>query len=161
MRAQIGLLRGTGIVSRTIMFATNSPVSHVVLGVGDGLVMSPQLGGALLRAESSFFTPIVWSRYELTPGQADMIVDFALARQGAPYNMLEASAVLLSRFMTLKYPARQYAYYHCAQLANDAYLSAGVNPLPYRKEPGPVHPGHFHLQWAMNGWYDIPRRAVT
>lgn len=167
MRAQIGLLGGTGTLARSVMFATASPVSHIVLGVGEGLVISAQLGGTVLRSIDSFripnrtgpkstrmLNPIIWSRYDLTPTQEDDIVDFGYSHLGAPYNLLEAGAILLSRALTIKYPQRAYAYYHCAQLGYDAYRAAGIDPLP-GKRPGPVHPGHFHQHWAHHHWYDL------
>jgi hypothetical protein len=158
---QIGLVTGRGIVPAAVRYGTAAEVSHVIIDAGDGMVVSAQLGGAVLRP-IEHYPAATWSRYEYRPGQAQAVADFARAHLGAPYNLAAAAVVVLSRALTMHLPPdRTLRFYQCAQLAEDALLEAGVIPYRHGREPGPASPRTFQLEFTARGWYQPRTRTLT
>jgi hypothetical protein len=124
----------------------------VIIHVGDDMVVSPQLGGAILRPVTDY-PGAVWSRFRFLPWQGQAVADFALSHLGAPYDLASAAAVVLARALTMHLPPdRQFKFYQCAQLAEDALINAGVLLYPDGREPGPATPKNFQTLFIARGW---------
>lgn len=150
---QIALCNGTNAVARIVQAAIGSPFSHVIIDIGEGLVASAQIGGLELRPVEDF-PDAVWSQYDFHQWQAEGAADYAAARVGTPYNIASLPAVLLTRALQIPTrTTRAYAYYQCAQLAEDALMhGAGILVFPEGRTAGPATPADFEALFRRNGW---------
>lgn len=158
---QVGLVVGHGILPAAVRAGSGAEFSHVIIHAGDGMVASAQLGGTVLRPAEEY-PNAVWSHYVMALWQAEAVADFVRACVGAPYNLASAAAVILSRALTMHLPPdRQFRFYQCAQLAEDALTHAGVLLYPFGREPGPASPYTFQREFEARGWYTSNRTRPT
>ena len=150
---QVALCRGENTLARAVRAGIGSTYSHMVIDVGDGQVASAQLGGLALRPAQDF-PDAVWSRYDFDPWQAEGAADYAAARVGTPYNLAAGALALITRTLQIPTPrTRRYAYYQCAQLAEDALShGAGILVFPHGRTAGPATPADFEDLFRRHGW---------
>ena len=157
MKGQVGLVTGRGFIPAAVRTGTRGDFSHVIVHAGDGMVASAQLGGTVLRPAEEY-PDAVWSHFVMAAWQAEAVADFARSHVGAPYNLASAALVVLSRALTLHLPPdRQFRFYQCAQLAEDALTYAGVLIYPHGREPGPASPYTLQREFEARGWYTSTR----
>lgn len=155
-RGQIGLrMHGTSWMSRLIERGTRSDTHHVVIGIGDGLVVSAEPGtGVRVRPESDY-SSITWSQFDWSPEQADTIVAYALAQLGRPYNYTAFVLVGLFGLAGLRVPRwlasllSSRTSVDCSQLATEAIQAAAhFTDHP----PWVIVPGDLQRLFELNGW---------
>jgi hypothetical protein len=159
-QGQVGLIAGpTTRVQWAICAFTQEPAFHVVLGLGDGRVISAQPGGVKIE-EASVYQGVIWSAFPYTPGQAQAIEDWAVARTGKPYNWVDDGLIGLEATFGWKFPQFITKHwdngksYSCGQFA-DAALWHGGNFHTFRDDrpAGMVSPGSFVPVFKANGWW--------
>jgi hypothetical protein len=154
---QIGLCTTTGFFGWLIRTVTRSTVNHVVIGVGDGLVVSAEPGGVRARPER-YWPPIVWSELPLSDMQKQHIALYALHQIGTPYDYLADAAIgiaLITGEHTPKWLARYLRSnkrWQCAALADSACRHAGVHLFRDHRTTSAVYPGSFEKVWRAFGW---------
>lgn len=156
---QVGVVRhGTSWVARGISWVTRSPAFHVVVGVGDGNCIGAEPGGARVRPVD-YWTGAVWSRFEMSAKQADLVARFALQHEGAPYAFFDDALIGLRYTAGLKAPDwllrhlsadRQWM---CSELADASLMAGGINLWPGRWACD-VAPGDFLDEWVRRGWVE-------
>lgn len=159
-RGQIGLLAGPVTrIQWIVAAATVSPAFHVVLGLGDGMVLSATPAGVRVEPEEQH-AGALWSRFPLTPTQADGAAEWGLARAGRPYNWLSDAIITLEAFTPLRAPRRlnerasRDHRYTCSQFADAALrFGAGFHVFDDGRLPGQVTPASFVPVFRANGWW--------
>jgi hypothetical protein len=155
---QIGLcLHGKGWFSTIIHWVTKSPANHVIVAISDTHCIGAESPGAVIRP-ISHFNDVVWSDFDLTVWQRQHIVRWAKRHDGVPYSWWADIAIGLSKLLRTRAPKWLEDYlasdgeYECAQLAQCAYLAAGIDLFDGKYRPGEVYPGSFVPIFKMNGW---------
>lgn len=158
LKGQIGLkTEATGFVERAVEFVTRSSVHHVVIAISDTECIGAEPGGARIRAHN--YENLVWSRFELTPEQAQGCADWARAREGRPYSFINGFFIGLSMYgVKLPYSVRKRFYtdksYQCAQFADAALtLGAGITVFDDGRDFGEVYPGMLEELFKERGWW--------
>lgn len=155
-RGQIGLrMHGTSRVSRAIEWVTKSHTHHVVIGIGNGRVVSAEPStGVVLRLETDY-PEIVWSQFDWTDEQADAIVRYAVMQEGRPYNYTAFVLMGLFGFAGLRVPWRlanllsSTSSVDCSQLAVDAlHQAVRLTDTPTWM----IVPGDLERLFVRNGW---------
>ena len=157
-QGQIGLsLNGKGWFATVIRWVTRSPANHVVIGLNNHECIGAEPGGAKIRRIDSF-TDVTWSSFGLTDKQRRDIAKFARQREGVPYSWLTDVAIGVAMLLRTRVPRRLAEYlssdyvYECAQLAQAAYLEAGIDLFDGKLLPGEVYPGSFVPVFRQHGW---------
>jgi len=140
------VVRTNGWAAVLIRWATRSTVNHAGVLVSDTAVMEARPNGAGFAAFRDY-AGATWSHFDLTPEQRTAIVAAANGFLGRPYSWLDCLCIgLADRFGThvptavrnrLQRPDRMI----CSQLADSAYLDAGVHLFADGRDPGAVSPG--------------------
>jgi hypothetical protein len=155
---QIGLcLHGKGWFSAVIHWITKSPANHVIIALDDKYCIGAESPGAIIRPVSHF-KDVVWSDFKLTTWQRQHIVHWARRHNGVPYAWWTDIAIGVSKLLRTRAPKwledilASDGEYECAQLAQCAYLSAGIDLFDGQYRPGEVYPGSFVPVFKKNGW---------
>lgn len=158
LTGQIGLcMHGKGWFSWLIHKITKSPANHVVIAISPRLCIGAEPGGARIRRIDEF-DDIVWSRFQLKPRERHAIVTWVHHREGIKYSWLADIAIAVAKITKTKSPLWLERFlasdkeYECAQLAQCAYLHAGIDLFDGKYLPGEVYPGSFVPVFKENGW---------
>lgn len=155
---QIGLkTEASNWVEKAIEFVTRSSVHHVVIAISDTECIGAEPGGARIRSHE--YSRFVWSKFDLTPEQAQACADWARAREGRPYSFvngffigLSMYGVKLPRFIIKRFSNDRA--YQCAQFADAALtLGAGITVFDDGREFGEVYPGSLEMLFRERGWW--------
>lgn len=166
LAGQVGLcLDGTTFWSSTVEHVTQSRAHHVVVAYSETMCISAQPGGARLRPITDF-PNAVWSRFELTDAQRDMIRALAYQYRNTPYNY--AGFVLIGAQVAAGRPVPDWLAravsrsqrMECAQLADMLLSAAGVSVFDDGREPGLMFPGEWERKFDERGWMP-PRRILA
>lgn len=159
LTGQIGLIpHPHGWVEHAIETVTRAPVHHVVVAITETLVIGADPAGATVHRVSDY-PDAVWSHFGLTDQQRHAIVVWASAHVGTPYSFLDDAAIgiaLLSGIPTPRWVQERLSsdrHLQCAQLADAAYLAAGLHLFDDGRLPGAVYPGSFIPIWQQHGWW--------
>lgn len=157
---QIGLIPyGGSWLARGVEGITLSNVHHTLIMLPGGRVAHVAHPRVSIELASNFPTAI-WSQFTLTPAQAEGIVDWVMARVGAPYNW--ASFVLIGyRHVAGRLPHPRVVQwvdrgraYQCAQFADAALAEgAGVKAFDDGRPYGLVGPGDFEKLFIAHEWW--------
>lgn len=149
---------------------TQSPAFHAGFGIGNGLVISAQPGGVRIEQES-VYAGAMWSRFPLTDLQADDAVEWAMAREGRPYNWINDALIGIENMTPIRFPRWVSKHwddddsYQCAQFADAALThGAGIKVFDDGRTPGRVSPGSFAALFHINGWWQYqwsPHSTLT
>jgi hypothetical protein len=158
--AQVGIIAGPKTRIQWLISAfTQSPAFHVVIGIGNGQVISAQPGGVQIEPDSTY-ADAIWSEFEYAPGQADAIVAWAKLREHRPYNWVDDGMIGIEDMTSIRFPEWVTKHwdndksYQCAQFA-DAALWHGGNFHVFRdcREPGRVSPASWVPVFQQFGWW--------
>lgn len=156
---QIGLkTEAKGFVEKAIEFVTRSSVHHVVIAISETECIGAEPGGARIRLHD--YDRFVWSKFDLTPEQAQACADWARAREGRPYSFINGFLIGLTMYgFTWPKPVWKYfsndKSYQCAQLADAALtLGAGITVFEDGREFGEVYPGSLEKLFKERGWWE-------
>lgn len=158
LTGQVGLVPdGKKPFQRLISHVTGSPMHHTVVAISNRSCVSAELDGVRLRP-ISHFPNAVWSRFRYTGRQRHDIATFTLQQVGKPYALLDV--LLIGVAITTKRDTPRWLTRHlmdtdrwqCAELADAALLSAGVNLFTDGRPPCAVYPGSFVPYWEEHGW---------
>lgn len=158
-KGQVGLIPGANaFIPFMICRITGSHVYHVIIVISDTLCVSAEGDGVVIKPLTDFPTAI-YSRFNLTPMQADAVARFAQAQVGKPYAYISDTLIMLERIFRFRFPrwARERfsrpGEYQCAQLAEACLNAAGEDPFSERHVIGDVDPGNFEDLFIWRGWY--------
>ncbi len=155
---QIGLkTEARGFVEKAIEFVTRSTVHHVVIAISETECIGAEPGGARIRPIN--YDGLVWSRFELTPLQAQNCANWARAREGRPYSFVNGFLIGLTMY-GFTWPKSVWKHfstddsYQCAQFADAALTQgAGITVFDDGREFGQVFPGSLEMLFKTNGWW--------
>lgn len=157
---QIGLQTEAGSwQQKAIEWVTRSSVHHVVICISDTECIGAEPGGARIRP-LNHRSDFVWSKFDLTPEQAQASADWARAREGRPYSFINGFfigvycmfGVEFPRFITKRFSTDKS--YQCAQLGDGALTQgAGIEVFDDGRLPGAVHPGSLEMLYKAYGWW--------
>lgn len=144
------LSTSNSLVSGAIRLATNSPISHAAIYIGNGEVVEAITDGVVLQSLEEALrddTVSVAFRYpNLTEAQGLLIKDFVGKNLGTPYNywgIVKGSPFFIahshSRIYRVDLRTRDNSSFFCSQLVIAAYQQAGV-PIT-SEQPNLVTPG--------------------
>lgn len=158
---QVGVVRdGTSWVARGIEAVTRSPAFHCVVGIGGGLCIGAEPGGA--RVRSVGYWSAVWTRFDHGQDQAEAIAGFAESKEGAPYGYVD-DALLGLQFAahwagwSFRWPKpvrmslSSDRSWMCSELADASLRAGGVDAFPYR-DACEVAPADFLGLLLERGW---------
>jgi hypothetical protein len=157
---QIGLkTEAHGFVENAIEFVTRSTVHHVVVAISETECISCEpFIGATIRPLN--YDKFVWSRFDLTPEQAQNCANWARAREHRPYSFVNGFLIGLTMygFTWPKFVWKHFSTdksYQCAQFADAALtLGAGITVFDDGREFGQVFPGSLEALFKANGWWE-------
>lgn len=155
---QIGLkTEASNFIEKAIEFVTRSTVHHVVVAISDTECIGAEPGGARIRSHD--YEQLVWSKFDLTPEQAQACADWARAREGRPYSFINGFFIGLSMYgwKMPKFILKRFSTddsYQCAQFADAALsLGAGITVFDDGREFGEVYPGSLEQLFKERGWW--------
>lgn len=158
MLGQIGLkTEASNWLERAIEFVTRSSVHHVVIAISDTECIGAEPGGARIR--SHLYSKFVWSRFDLTPEQAQACADWAREREGVPYSFINGFFIGLAMYgiripLFIRKRLANDTHYQCAQFADAALtLGAGITVFDDGRDFGEVHPGSLEMLFRERGWW--------
>jgi uncharacterized protein YycO len=122
-----------------------SKYAHAGILLDDSTVVEAEPGGARIRPMTEYPADLmVWSTWDLTPGQRTSIVAAARGLEGTPYSFLDYFAIAAHRFRLPLPGLRRYVassgHMICSQLVDEAYSRAGVHLFTDGRWPGFVTP---------------------
>lgn len=143
-----GLVRGKGLVGLGIQFGQlfngdGSEYTHAFIVVGDHECVEAAPLGARIADTSKYKGRVVYSHFDLSPGERYEIVHRAVNLIGTPYYFIDYIALALHR-------AGIHAFDHrmqrtdrliCSQLVDLTYEKAGVHLFDDGRTPSDVTPG--------------------
>jgi hypothetical protein len=152
-KGQFACTSTSGWKSRVIQIVTASEVNHAIICVNDnGTCMEAQPSGAK-ETHASNYPNAIWSDWNLTEEQADMIANWAIYHKGTPYGWLDCVAAgwnaLHQRWKWV--PESKWVYQRlmdlgtmdCSQFVSEAYAFAGItickDELPCEVSPGDLY----------------------
>lgn len=152
-------MHGTSRLSRLIEHVTHSNTHHVVIGIGNGLVVSAEPEtGVRVRPETDY-AEITWSQFDWSEEQADDIVAYVLAQVGRPYNYTAFLLVGLFGLAGLRVPRwlasllSSRKSVDCSQLATEAiHRAAHFTDHPFWV----IVPGDLQRLFELNEWSLAP-----
>lgn len=145
------LLVGTDPIGRLIRIGEwfngdgFSQYSHAGVLLDDDTILEAEPGGARIRPMTEYPADLlVWSTWDLTPGQRASIVGAARGLLGVPYSFADYAALAVRR-LHLPFPGlRRYiassGHMICSQLTDEVYRRAGLHMFRDNRWPGDVTP---------------------
>ncbi|MFB7114066.1 hypothetical protein [Streptomyces sp. NPDC056291] len=144
---KIAGVSGAFISAGQYLVGDGAPVQHAFVYVGDGQIVQAMPGGAeLIRLEDAN-EPFVWStgKIPLTHEERARIAAHAIWLVGTPYSYLDYVSIALAHYRIRPAWVRDFVadtgHMICSQLADEAYLRAGVHLFDDGRLPGDVTPG--------------------
>jgi len=148
-------------VTQGIATVTNSDVFHVVIAISETECIGAQPGGAKILP-IDYSPNLVWSKFDLTPQQAQACADWARAREHRPYSFINDALIGISCLFGITFPrfiTKHFSNdktYECAQLADAALtLGAGISVFDDSRPFGTVYPGSFEVLFKKYGWWTV------
>ncbi|WP_350347249.1 hypothetical protein ABIQ69_11470 [Agromyces sp. G08B096] len=163
MIGQVAIISGHGWAARLVQVVTRSAHNHVVIGIGNDICVSAEPRGAILRPTSYYpdrGDRITWSRFNLTPDQADAIADWAFDAEGTEYSWIDfvyAGIASLLKQHTPRFIRERVASPDrliCSQLADLALQAGGIHLFADQRPYGAVTPADFAQVFIDHGWTD-------
>lgn len=145
----IGLSSSSGWIGNSIRRAQSiigdySFVTHAFIVLHDGYIIEAMPKGASF-ARVTKYPDALYSRFNLTEDQRDLICEEAIRMEGTPYSWLDYLALGATHFNIRPEPIRRRVADSgkmiCSQLAAEAYRRAGVDLFPDNRLPMDVTPG--------------------
>lgn len=143
---EFGVIRTNGWAGLGIRIITRSSVNHAFVYVGDGFIIEAQPAGAR-HAPASLYPGALWSGPGLTAGRGEAIAAAARTLVGTPYSWVDCAAIGLTDLFGWHVPEpvrkrlNRRDRLMCSQLADTAYLMAGVHLYADGRVPGDCSPG--------------------
>lgn len=159
---QVGVVYdGTSFVAHAIQWLTRSRAFHTVTGLGDGTCVSADPVGVRV-VDTSIYKNIVWSKYDLTPEQAQGSADWALARVGRPYAFLDYPMLIWTAMTGMRWPhfIRKHfsndGSHFCSELSDGALThGAGIKVFDDGRDLAEVVPADFQRLFERYGWWTV------
>jgi uncharacterized protein YycO len=143
MNLQIGdvvFVRNSGLLSRTIRRVTDSEWSHVAIYLGEGKVIDTDAFRNVSIHDLSEFETFHVKRYEgLTDQEVREIVSYMVERLNEPYDYWQILGFFLEAVFHYNNAWYMKDKYTCGSLIDRAFLSAGIDLVPWR-DTGDVWP---------------------
>lgn len=157
---QVGIIpNGESWIARAIERLTHSESCHAVIGLGGGMCIGAEPGGARIRPVTDWPTAI-WSKFPLTASQAYGCAAWAEKREYAPYAYLDDALLGLEYALNFRWPkfvTRHFSsdrQWMCSELADAALtLGAGIKVFDDDRDFCETSPGDFERLFRAKGWW--------
>lgn len=128
---KIAMYKGTGWVSKSILFMSRGGYSHAAVQLNDGSIIEAHASRGVTRRKSlldeiNTNTVVVTYDVETTPEQDVIITKFLESQLGKKYDYL---AIVGFVFHTTHQGRIQYGRWICSELVFAAFQKAGINLL--------------------------------
>lgn len=136
--------------------------NHMLTAISPTECMSAERKG-VTRRKISDFPGAVWSDFDETELQRDLVADFAAAQDGKPYAFLDDFFIGVGIIMRRRTPAwlrrrlRSGKRWECAELAGASLACGGITNIINDDRPfAAAYPASYAPVWRARGWLRKP-----
>jgi hypothetical protein len=158
---QVAVIPGAhSFVTWAICKITGSHCGHMIICVSDTECVSADADAGEVRVHPlTDYPSAIWSKFDLTTGQAGASASYALSQVGKPYAYLDDALIGIERVLRFRFPTwvrqrfQDDGQWQCAQLADACLAAANLNVFKDGRMIGDVFPGSYEAEFIKRGWY--------